>query len=221
MIRHSRYADVTDVRHGYENLRRDVGDEPRYSGAAIKAVLENARNYNEAETSSTFDPVARIRNVLSDSGQPSIAQVGGSFTADFGPATYSNPAVERREAKRIADLDAAHANFRDVADYGTGRGFASGPQFHSAFEQGTPEWLAFREQYDITGSTVGSYLGHNRYTSPIKKCQTSWDSVAKCARMLTWLVGMNLNLLLVLVLQHNLVLTLVKLVQLPIQIILG
>lgn len=165
----SRYADVTDVRHGYENLRRDVGDEPRYSGAAIKAVLENANAYSEAETSSTFDPVARIRNVLSDSGQPSITQVGSSFTADFGPATYSNPAVERREAKRIADLDAAHANFRDVADYGTGRGSASGPQFHSAFEQGTPEWLAFREQYDITGSTVGSYLGHNRYTSPIKE----------------------------------------------------
>lgn len=165
----SRYADVTDVRHGYENLRRDVGDEPRYSGAAIKAVLENANDYNEAETSSTFDPVARIRNVLSDSGQPSIAQVGSSFTADFGPATYSNPAVERREAKRIADLDAAHANFRDVADYGIGRSSASGPQFHSAFEQGTPEWLAFREQYDITGSTVGSYLGHNRYTSPIKE----------------------------------------------------
>ena len=165
----SRYADVTDVRHGYENLRRDVGDEPRYSGAAIKAVLENANDYSEAETSSTFDPVARIRNVLSDSGQPSIAQVGSSFTADFGPATYSNPAVERREAKRIADLDAAHANFRDVADYGTGRGSASGLQFHSAFEQGTPEWLAFREQYDITGSTVGSYLGHNRYTSPIKE----------------------------------------------------
>lgn len=165
----SRYADVTDVRHGYENLRRDVGDEPRYSGAAIKAVLENANDYNEAETSSTFDPAARIRNVLSDSGQPSIAQVGSSFTADFGPASYSNPAVERREAKRIADLDAAHANFRDVADYGTGRGSASGPQFHSAFEQGTPEWLAFREQYDITGSTVGSYLGHNRYTSPIKE----------------------------------------------------
>lgn len=165
----SRYADVTDVRHGYENLRRDVGDEPRYSGAAIKAVLENANDYNEAETSSTFDPVARIRNVLSDSGQPSIAQVGSSFTADFGPATYSNPAVERREAKRIADLDAAHANFRDVADYGTGRSSASGPQFHSAFEQGTPEWLAFREQYDVTGSTVGSYLGHNRYTSPIKE----------------------------------------------------
>lgn len=165
----SRYADVMDVRHGYENLKRDVGDEPRYSGAAIKAVLENANEYNEAETSSTFDPVTRIRNVLSDTSEPSVAEVGSGFTAEFGPAKFSNPAFERRESKRIADHDAASANFRDVADYGTSRSTASGPQFHSAFEQGTPEWLAFREQYDITGSTVGSYLGHNRYTNPIKE----------------------------------------------------
>lgn len=165
----SRYADVTDVRHGYANLKRDVGDEPRYSGAAIKAVLENANEYNEAETSSTFDPVDRIRNVLSDTSEPSVAQVASGFTAELSPAHFSNPAFERREAKRIADYDSAHANFRDVADYGTGGNSGSGPQFHSAFEQGTPEWHAFRNQYDITGSTVGSYLGHNRYVNPIKE----------------------------------------------------
>lgn len=165
----SRYADVTDVRHGYANLKRDVGDEPRYSGAAIKAVLENANEYNEAETSSTFDPVARIHSVLSDTSEPSVAQVAGAFTANLGPAHFSNPAFERREARRIADYDAAHANFRDVSDYGVGRNSTSGPQFHSAFEQGTPEWHAFRNQYDITGSTVGSYLGHNRYVNPIKE----------------------------------------------------
>lgn len=164
----SRYADIMDVRHGYENLKRDIGDEPKYSGAAIRAVLENANEYNEASLSSTFDPAERIRAVMSSTfdTQP---QVGGGFTASFGSPTYSNAAVERREAKRIADLDAAHANFRDVSNYGIGGSSSSGPQFHSAFEQGTPEWLAFREQYDITGSTVGGYLGHNRYTSPIKE----------------------------------------------------
>lgn len=163
----SRYADILDVRHGYENLKRDIGDEPKYSGAAIRAVLENANEYNEASTSSTFDPAERIRAVMSSTlgTQP---QVGSGFTASFGSPTYSNAAVERREAKRIADLDAAHANFRDVSNYGTGGSPSSGPQFHSAFEQGTPEWLAFREQYDITGSTVGSYLGNNPYTTPIK-----------------------------------------------------
>lgn len=165
----SRYADVVDVRHGYENLKRDVGDEPRYSGATIKAILENANEYNEAETSSTFDPVARIRSVLSDTSEPSVAQVAGAFTTNLGPAYFSNPAYERREARRIADYDAAHANFRDVSDYGVGGNSSSGPQFHSAFEQGTPEWHAFRNQYDITGSTVGSYLGHNRYVNPIKE----------------------------------------------------
>lgn len=161
----SRYADIFDVRHGYENLKRDVGDEPTYSGSAIRAVLENANDYNEAETSTTFDPAQRIRSVMS-AGIDNSIKGGDSFSADFRPAHFSNPAYERREAKRIADLDSAHANFRDVSDYGTGR--SNNIQFHN-LEQGSQEWLDFRKQFDITGSTVGSYLGNNKYTSPVKE----------------------------------------------------
>lgn len=161
----SRYADIFDVRHGYENLKRDEGDEPKYSGSAIRAVLENAKDYNEAETPSTFDPAQRIRSAMS-AGIDNSIKTGNSFTADIKAAHFSNPAVERREAKRIADLDAAHANFRDVSDYGTGK--SDIVQYHD-LEQGTPEWLEFRKQFDITGSTIGSYLGNNKYTSPIKE----------------------------------------------------
>lgn len=165
----SRYADIVDVRHGYNNLKLDIGDEPRYSGNAIRSVLDNANEYNEAEVSATFDPAARIRSTLSSSSESAIAQTGSGFTANFGPATFSNPAFERREAKRIAELDSDSAYYRDVPGANSVGSNPAGPQFNAAFEQGTPEWLAFREQYDITGSTVGSYLGNNRYTNPIKE----------------------------------------------------
>lgn len=158
----SRYADIFDVRHGYENLKRDVGDEPSYSGSAIRAVLENANDYNEAETSTTFDPAQRIRSVMA-AGIDGSFESGGAFSATFGPATFSNPAYERREARRIADLDAAHANFRDVSGYGSGRN--SGVQYHDV-EQGSQEWLDLRAQFDITGSTVGAMLGNNESTRP-------------------------------------------------------
>lgn len=45
---------------------------------------------------------------------------------------------------------------------------SSNVQYHAALQQGTPEWLAFRQAYDITGSTVGDYLGNNQDVNPIK-----------------------------------------------------
>lgn len=159
----SRYADVFDVRSGYANLTKELAGEPRYSGEAIRAVLGQAHEYNQADSQATFDPVESIRARLAEYDK---ADISGStaFTADIGIPHFENSARSRREAKAIADYDAAHANFRDVSGYGSGRS-TSGVQYHD-LEQGSDEWLEFRKNYDITGSTVGSFLGHNSYTRP-------------------------------------------------------
>lgn len=158
----SRYADIFDVRHGYENLSRDLAGEPQYSGAAIKAVLGQAHEYNQADAHQTFDPVESIRARVAATNAPELSS-STDFTASLGLPHFENAARSRREAKAIADYDAAHANFRDVSGYGTGQ--TSGVQYHN-FEQGSKEWLDFRKDYDITGSTVGSFLGNNSYTRP-------------------------------------------------------
>lgn len=71
---------------------------------------------------------------------PSIAQTGTDFAARMGDASNFNVGRSRREAKNPV-------------------------QYHKSLEQGTDEWLAFRRDYDITGSTVGDYLGHNPATN--------------------------------------------------------
>lgn len=148
----SRYTDLADARSGYDNLKKDIGDDPRYSGASIRGVLENAHQYNEAEISKTFDPAERLRN----SG-PTELSTSREFTANLNEPTSWNSARDRRESIAIANLDSA------------GAGKPSSVKYHDALEQGTQEWLDFRKQYDITGSTIGDYLGHNPATnnSPI------------------------------------------------------
>ncbi|ABR68774.1 putative tail fiber [Escherichia phage phiEcoM-GJ1] len=148
----SRYTDLADARSGYDNLKKDIGDDPRYSGASIRGVLENAHQYNEAEISKTFDPAERLRNT-----GPTELSTSNEFTANLNEPTSWNSARDRRESIAIANLDSASV------------GQHSSVKYHDALEQGTQEWLDFRKQYDITGSTIGDYLGHNPATnnSPI------------------------------------------------------
>ena len=147
----SRYTDLADARSGYDNLKKDIGDDPRYSGAAIRGVLENAHQYNEAEVSKTFDPAERLRNTGPVELSPST-----EFIAQLDSPTSWNSARSRRESIAIANLDSAVPQPEPQ----------QGPiKFHN-MEQGTQEWLDFRKQYDITGSTVGSFLGNNEYTRP-------------------------------------------------------
>lgn len=148
----SRYVDLADARSGYDNLKKDIGDDPRYSGASIRGVLENAHQYNEAEISKTFDPAERLRNT-----GPTELSTSNEFTANLDEPTSWNSARDRRESIAIANLDSASVRQ------------PSSVKYHDALEQGTQEWLDFRKQYDITGSTIGDYLGHNPATnnSPI------------------------------------------------------
>uniref|UniRef100_A0AB39C6H5 Tail fiber protein n=1 Tax=Staphylococcus phage Pel53 TaxID=3234048 RepID=A0AB39C6H5_9CAUD len=148
----SRYADIADVRSGYDNLKKDIGDDPLYSGSSIRGVLENAHQYNEAEVSRIFDPAERLRNT-----GPAELSTSSEFTANLNEPTSWNSARDRRESIAIANLDSASV------------GQPSSVKYHDSLEQGTQEWLDFRKQYDITGSTIGDYLGHNPATnnSPI------------------------------------------------------
>lgn len=149
----SRYVDVFDARHGYDNLKMDLADDPRYSGSAIRSVIENAVSYNEADPTPTFDPAPRALPSL-----PSLT--GTDFSASFGSPTDYNSARARREAIAIANYDSIP--WRDVADGNTG----SPVHYHDDVQQGTEKWLKMREQYDVTGSTVGTFLGNNPYTRP-------------------------------------------------------
>lgn len=148
----TRYVGLEEARSGYANL-----DEPSYSGSAIRQIVENQYDKMESGTSSTFDPAAAARSFHEQIKQ--MPATGTGFSAKFDQATDYNFARARRESKLIADMDAASAP----------RHRESPVKFHEAFEQGTDEWLDFRKQYDVTGSTIGSYLGHNKYTSPIKE----------------------------------------------------
>lgn len=149
----TRYVDIDDARSGYNNL-----DSDRYSGAAIRSVIENNYDQLESQVSQSFDPASRARQAMS-SFKPE--QISSGFTAEFGNPTNWNPARSRAESKRIADLDAAHANFRDVAD-----GDSYNPVHFHNLEQGSQEWFDFRSKHDITGSTVGALLGSSEYNRP-------------------------------------------------------
>lgn len=152
----TRYADLEDVRSGYTNLKSELADEPRYSASSIRAILENKHDKMDAEVLSIPEPKLAP-------AAPKAESTGTDFTAQLDSPTNWNSARMRREEQAIADMDSA--GFRDVADYGTGK--AESPiRFHNELEQGSQEWLDFRKRYDITGSTVGGFLGNNSYTRP-------------------------------------------------------
>lgn len=148
----TRYVDIESARSGYANL-----DDPTYSAAAIRAVIGNSYDQMESGVSQSFDPASAARTMHS------TPSTGTDFSASIGQPSSWNSARDRREAIAIANLDASVASAVEE-DAGTG-----GVQYHQAFEQGSKEWHDFRNKYDITGSTVGSYLGNNRYTSPVKE----------------------------------------------------
>lgn len=153
----TRYTDLEEARIGYENLRSELADEPAYSASSVRAILENTYDKMDAEPVRIPKMKGASQRVEKDS-QPTSTE----FTAQLGEATNWNSARMRREEIAIANMDSA--GFRDVADYGTGKS-ESPIKFHD-LEQGSQEWLDFRKQYDITGSTVGTFLGNNAYTRP-------------------------------------------------------
>lgn len=149
----SRYADIADVRSGYANLSRELADDPRYSATNIRAIIENKYDQMDATSPIGPSPVSDY----SDQARYHSKGLGTSFTADINEPTSWNSARARRESIAIANLDSASVE-REVEN--------GGPiKFHN-LEQGSQEWLDFRKNYDITGSTVGSFLGNNAYTRP-------------------------------------------------------
>ncbi|QHJ79808.1 MAG: hypothetical protein [Caudoviricetes sp.] len=158
----SRYADIEDVRSGYANL-----DEPAYNSSTIRAILENNYDQMESVKQQSFDPVQRRADTSSASGTTDfILLPGNGFTGDFGAPQDYNSARSRREGKAYADLDAASAQSNPQFN---GDVDSSPVKYHRDIKQGTDEWLNMRKNYDITGSTAGTFLGNSPYTTMQKK----------------------------------------------------
>ena len=149
----SRYADIADVRSGYANLSRELADDPRYSATNIRAIIDNNYDRMDAETMAAPSGIANPGLRL-----PSVAETGTAFTSDFNGPTSWNSARARRESIAISNFDSIP--WRDIENEKS-----SPVKFHN-LEQGSQEWLDFRKNYDITGSTVGGFLGNNAYTRP-------------------------------------------------------
>lgn len=157
----TRYTDIENARSGYANL-----DDDKYTSANIRSVIENNYDRLDSVQPKTFDPAAALRPLNTGivkqpqpSSPPEVAkpseQSSTQFRAEFVQPTSYNAARERREQIAIANLDSQD----HVPE-------PSPVQFHDEVAQGTDEWLNIRKQYDFTGSTVGSFLGHNKYTKP-------------------------------------------------------
>lgn len=154
----SRYIDPIDARSNY-----DILDNPTASRETLERIVKGWDDYDFAPA----NPIAPSVSSYAEQARYHDTGPGRSFTTDFNEPTSWNSARSRREWKAIADLDAASSNYTAPDDSNTGS--SSGPKFHNLGGQGSDEWLAFRQGYDITGSTVGGFLGHNRYTSPVKE----------------------------------------------------
>lgn len=152
----TRYTDLEEARSGYENLRSELADEPAYSASSVRAILENTYDKMDAEPVRIPKMKGASQRIEKDSQSTST-----EFTAQLGEATNWNSARMRREEIAIANMDSA--GFRDVADYGTKP--ASKIQYHDLV-QGTPEWHDMRNRHDITGSTVGVFLGNSAISRP-------------------------------------------------------
>lgn len=139
----TRYVGVEDARSGYNNL-----DETSYSASTVRNVIENTYDRMDAQQNS-------IASIPSSIHAPKSSGTG--FSANFDNPTDYNSARSRRESIAIADLDASYAPEPSPVTY------------HRDIKQGTDEWLSMRENYDITGSTVGTLLGNGSYTTMQKR----------------------------------------------------
>jgi len=146
----SRYADLEDVRSGFANL-----DEPSYNASTIRQILENDYDRMESVEQQTFDPASAARSRQADVGSSSTAFTmlpGTGFQAEFGAPTSRQQRQKQAEQQEFnGDLD------KDPVTY------------HRNLKQGSEEWLSMRENYDITGSQVGTLLGNGSYTTMQKK----------------------------------------------------
>lgn len=151
----ARYIDVADVRSGYDNLF-----EPTASRESLNAILAN--DYDKLDATPT---TARVRTSdYSDQAKyPHVTPPAGAFSADFEPPTSYNAGRARRESIAIANLDSASAVPNEPAQP------ESPVTYHKKLQQGSDEWFAMRGQYEITGSTVGSLLGHSLTTTMQKR----------------------------------------------------
>lgn len=155
----TKHIGVEDARSGMANLD---SDDFRARGT-FDSIVNNNYDRFESEVRSTFDPAAGARTFGGDSsGVTDFTMLPGSgFTTETDPTNY-NAARSRREQTAYAEFDAASApNFEPAPEPKV--------KIHRDIKQGTPEWLAMRQKYDITGSTVGSLLGSNEYTTMQKR----------------------------------------------------
>lgn len=155
----TKHISIEDARSGMANLD---SDDFRARGT-FDSIINNNYDQFESEIRSTYDPAASARSFASEtSGSTNFTMLpGSSFTTDSDPTDY-NAARSRREQAAYADFDAASApNFEPAPEPKV--------KYHRDIKQGTPEWLAMRQNYDITGSTVGSLLGSNKYTTMQKR----------------------------------------------------
>lgn len=172
----SRYADIMDVRERY-----NAQDNPSYSASTIRNLISGTNDFDDEENypagyaqGRAIDPRFRtfaMQNERSpyssdeydhtgmwNIGTSNITPMSTKFSADFNEPTSWNSARARRESTAISNFDSIP--WRDIENE------KSNPvRFHN-LEQGSQEWLDFRKQYDITGSTVGGFLGNNSYTRP-------------------------------------------------------
>lgn len=150
----TRSIGIEEARSGYDNLF-----EPSASRENLEAILNN--DYDQMDSVVKGQRV-NVSNYSDQAKYNSNSSTGTAFETTIGSPKDLNIARARREHREsiaAANLDSPH-----VQD-------APNPiQYHSALQQGTQEWLDFRQNYDITGSTIGDYLGNNPATnsSPIK-----------------------------------------------------
>lgn len=145
----TRYVSIEDARSGYANQY-----DPKYNSSTIRSIIENDYDVLEAaqEKTSIFSR-QNVKASIATNGsvKDSIATAPSSatdFIANFDGPTAFNAARDRRFAASRPE---------------------SPIQFHDEMEQGSQEWLDFRKQYTVTGSSVGAMLGHEEYTNPIKQ----------------------------------------------------
>lgn len=101
-----------------------------------------------------------------------MRQSPGEIMESETKATH-DPALAARSLARPAKIETFSTNIVPQASSGqqenpsalVGNGSV---QYHDSLVQGSPEWHAFRESFDITGSMVGALLGNSNYTRPWK-----------------------------------------------------
>ena len=159
----SRYMDMSDARSAFNNLDEEVRNTTSH---ALRVMEKNNWDAMEADSTIPNLKVPKVSKYLRQTkSQTPVSDYTPMGMWSMGVDT-DNARREMHEQIMIANLDSAYSVGEEDTVPVTAR---STVQYHDEIEQGTPEWHNFRNQYDITGSTAGAYLGNDQYTNPIKQ----------------------------------------------------